>query len=83
MVHVRIVKDRTQTVRISPIQKDSVKVGIKSAVNYIYDLDYTDLKNKPSINDVELVGNKTSEDIGISTISNSQISKLIDYIFKE
>lgn len=28
--------------------------------------DYTDLQNKPSINNVELVGNKTTEDLNIS-----------------
>ena len=32
--------------------------------------DYSDLTNKPSINDVELSGNKTSEDLGITDTSS-------------
>lgn len=31
--------------------------------------DYTDMTNKPSINGVELKGNKTSADLGISTVT--------------
>lgn len=33
--------------------------------------DYADLENKPSINDVELSGNKTAADLGFSTVATS------------
>lgn len=40
--------------------------------------DYALLKNKPSINGVELTGNKTDEEIGIEPISNVELEKLLN-----
>lgn len=42
--------------------------------------DYEKLKNKPSINGVELIGDKTLEEIGIGEISNSEIEEIIKSI---
>lgn len=39
--------------------------------------DYNDLNNKPSINGVQLVGNKTNEELLIQAISNSEIEDLL------
>lgn len=39
--------------------------------------DYNDLNNKPSINGVQLVGNKTNEELLIKAISNSEIEDLL------
>lgn len=41
------------------------------------DNDYNVLNNKPSINGVTLVGNRSLEDLGIQTISNSEIDAII------
>ena len=38
---------------------------------------YNDLSNKPHIEDVELVGNKTFEDLNLSGLSNSEIENLL------
>lgn len=38
---------------------------------------YNDLTNKPSINGVELVGNKTNEELLIAAISNEEIEQLL------
>jgi nitrate reductase NapAB chaperone NapD len=40
--------------------------------------DYNNLKNKPKINDVELVDNKTFEELGIENIKNSEILNLFN-----
>lgn len=39
--------------------------------------DYSDLKNKPKINGVELSGNKTTEDLGISADVDSKVDEKI------
>ena len=39
--------------------------------------------NKPQINDVELVGNKSSRDIGIFDLSNAEIDRLVNMIFNK
>lgn len=44
----------------------------------ISNLDYEDLLNLPSVNGVELVGNKTFEDLGREDIRNSRIKQIID-----
>lgn len=40
-------------------------------------LDYANATNKPQINGVELVGNKTNEEILIGALSNSDIESLL------
>lgn len=39
--------------------------------------DYTQLDNKPSINGIELVGDKTNEELLIQAIPNEEIEKLL------
>ena len=41
-------------------------------------LDYDDLDNKPKINDVELKGNKTFENLGINTITNIELEEMLN-----
>lgn len=44
-------------------------------------LNYNNLKNKPSIEDVELIGNKTFEELGLAEIDNIEIDKLFKQYF--
>lgn len=39
---------------------------------------YDDLDNKPKINDVELKGNKTFENLGINTITNIELEEMLN-----
>ena len=39
--------------------------------------DYRLLKNKPQIDDVELIGNKSFNDLGLTNISNMRIEEII------
>lgn len=39
--------------------------------------DYQLLKNKPQIESVELIGNKSFNDLGLSNISNMQIEQIL------
>jgi len=49
----------SDTIRVNVVEDAPVSVNVSDAVNYNY------VTNKPSINGVELVGNKTSEDLHI------------------
>lgn len=42
---------------------------------------YADLPDKPSINEVELIGNKTFEDLGDKPLSNFEIKAIHDRVF--
>ena len=42
--------------------------------------DYNFLTGKPSINDVTLEGNKTNEEIGIKSMTNAEIDKIINSV---
>lgn len=55
----------------SPLELDTMRV--------IMD-DYNQLKNKPSINEVELIDNKQLEDLNVNRLSNSEIDDLINSI---
>lgn len=39
---------------------------------------YNELNNKPSIEGVELVGNKTYEELNLSSLTNTEIEDLLD-----
>lgn len=41
-------------------------------------VDYDALKNKPQINDVELIGNLSLEAIGIVILTNEEIDAIVD-----
>ena len=71
MVKVKITDDTTK------------KVNLKTEINYVSNNDYEKLMNKPQINDVELVGNKSSRDIGIFDLSNAEIDRLVNMIFNK
>lgn len=55
--------------------------GAVSVPENIVEKDYKKLQNKPSVNGVELAGNKTIEDLGEETLSNAEISSAIDKMF--
>ena len=42
--------------------------------------DYNRLNNKPQINDVELIGNKSFEDLGVESLTNIEIENIINSI---
>ena len=44
---------------------------------------YPPLTQKPSVNDVVLLGNKTFEDLGDHILTNIEIKTLFDRVFKQ
>ncbi len=62
------VHTQTQTVPL--------KVGVRT--NRIVNTDYDALEHKPRINGVELVGNKTFEELGEQTITNVELQEIIN-----
>lgn len=44
--------------------------------------DYEALINKPQINDVTLVGNKSFKELGLRPATNTEIAEIINRVFK-
>lgn len=44
---------------------------------------YEMLSNKPSINEITLIGNKSFEDLGVNTMTNLEIKELFDRVFNK
>lgn len=42
--------------------------------------DYNKLKNHPRINDIELIGNRTFEDLGADSLTNLEIDAIINSV---
>lgn len=42
--------------------------------------DYNELTNKPQINDIELIGNKSFEDLDVWRMTNTDIQNIIDSV---
>lgn len=51
-------------------------------VTMVHTDNYEDLYNKPSINEVELIGNKTFDELGDHTLTNKEIKSIFDRVFK-
>lgn len=44
--------------------------------------DYENLANKPKINGVTLIGDKSIEELGVETMTNLEIKSIFDNVFK-
>lgn len=51
-------------------------ISVSEVVRYITELDYEKLMNHPSVNDIELIKNKSFEDLGLSALSNTELEHL-------
>lgn len=70
-----VVKSNKASVTIGSGTKD-IKFGTTYTRQEV-ETDYDNLKDKPSIEDVVLEGNKTFEELGAVTLSNFEIEKIL------
>lgn len=57
---------------------DNENIEIEENENVSTENNYKKLKNKPSINSVELIDNKTFEELGIIELTNSELERLLE-----
>lgn len=57
---------------------DNENIEIEEIENVSTENNYRKLKNKPSINSVELIDNKTFEELGIIELTNSELERLLE-----
>lgn len=57
--------------------KQTIVLSLES-INILYENDYEKLIKKPRINGVELIGNKTLEDLGIEECTNQDIDNMFE-----
>lgn len=62
------------------LSSNSLKGQVASGGTYTETKNYEDLTNKPQINEVELMGNKSFEDLGSSKLTNIEIDNIINSI---
>ncbi len=74
-------KDITARLQVGngPVVRGSMKVNSPSSSGGTSD--YNKLKNKPSIEHVELVGDKSFEELGLENMDNMDILKLFNEVF--
>lgn len=58
-------------------QAHEYTVGSEEKVMVSGTSDYEKLKNKPRLNGVELIGDKSFEDVGLVALSNSELENLL------
>lgn len=57
--------------------KEDVTFDTETAIQPQYGLDYNELYNKPQVNSVELVGDKSFEDLGLEGITTEELQALL------
>lgn len=58
-------------------EKDDTTLEFDTDIRPVLQGDYNEIQNKPSINGVTLIGNKTNEELLIGAMSNGDIDNLI------
>ena len=64
------------------LNADTGMSGSLNMAERIYENDYEKLKNKPSINGVELVQDKSFEDLGFSELTALDVFNILDNVWK-
>lgn len=68
----------TETENLSASMHDSDSLGAQfGSTQFVHTDDYNDLVNKPQIENVTLVGNKTMKQLGVDTLSVQDIEKIL------
>ena len=62
------------------LNADTGMSGTLNMAERVYENDYEKLKNKPSINGVELIKDKSFEELGVSPMTNSEILEIIKLV---
>lgn len=57
-------------------EEQEIEIDLEGEVSEIYVYDYEKITNKPKINGIELVGNKSLQDLGLRPLSNTEIENL-------
>lgn len=68
--------ERDQTFNLGMSQDEELEVLLDSAVQITPVRDYEVLENKPQIEGVTLIGDKSFEDLNLNHITNSEIEDL-------
>ena len=64
------------------LNADTGMSGSLNMAERVYENDYEKLKNKPSINGVELVQDKSFEDLGFSELTALDVFNILDNVWK-
>jgi hypothetical protein len=68
--------ERDQTFQLGMTEGETFDVELDSAVQITPVRDYEALDNKPQIEGVTLIGDKTFEDLNLQKVSNAEIEEL-------
>ena len=64
------------------LNADTGMSGSLNMAERVYENDYEKLKNRPSINGVELVQDKSFEDLGFSELTALDVFNILDNVWK-
>lgn len=68
--------DENEYIEINSSTTDDVEIKGTDII-YVNSTDYEKIKNKPQINDIELIGNKNFKELGMEALSNLEIESLL------
>ena len=73
-------------IKLTVAENDAVTLGLDSGDNAALNVesttvvsvnDYNDLRNKPSIEGVELVGDKSFEELNLQSLTNTELENML------
>lgn len=74
-LNVNLTPNDTLNVSLSPQRNMNLSLGVPKTINGTSD--YERLKNKPQIETVELIGNKTFADLGLNPIDADDLLDIL------
>lgn len=77
MIELLLDIDNDEEIELSVVHDKDVNLAVDNEIYKDFARDYNDLKNKPRVEGVELVGDKTLEELGMRNITPQEIDKII------
>lgn len=57
--------------------EDVLDIQLETDISEVVTSNYPDLQNKPKINNVDLVGDKSFDELGLKGLTNSELEKIL------
>lgn len=78
---LEVLLEEEEEIQIELEQEEELEIGLEGDATNVTVNNYEELPNKPRINDIELIGNKTAKELELQeemeTLSNLEIEEIL------
>ncbi len=76
-INASLIPNQVSASAVQTTRKINASASVAAEIKHRIETDYNLLFNKPQINAVELIGNKTLSEIGINILTNNDLENIL------